>query len=202
MVITDLPINSSIMMDGGFTEMTKHLCVIVISAVTLQTLGGQSTSPQTRKAPLQPGPSPISMPYSITAPMGNGAWRGTLTVSDSEITQQGRAVVDSTGTERSIGNTTPIHHRYEQMRYCSFYDNRSESITPPSYLGTTSAGRKIAYHGYGPSLWIIVKHKDGGYEGFAIPSDYARQFYLAAKDFGKHCGPSTPEIKGVDLDEH
>jgi hypothetical protein len=86
------------------------------------------------------------------------------------------------------------------LRYCSFYDNRPESSTRPDYFGTTIAGRKIAYHGYGPNLWIIVRRKNGGYDAFAIDSDHARQFYQAAKSFGKHCGPSTPAITGVEID--
>lgn len=176
-------------MAGGFTDMTMRSCLMstLIIGVTLQTLGGQSTSSQAGKASTQQEPSSISMPYS------NMAWRGTLTVSASEITEQ--VTNDKPGITYK-----PAHYPYEQLKYCSFYDNRPESSTPPDLLGTTIAGRKIAYHGYGPGLWIIVKRKNGGYNGFAIASDYARQFYQAAKIFGKHCGPSTPEIQGPEIE--
>lgn len=150
----------------------------------LQPLKGQrASSPRSDNSRARPAPSAISMPYS------NMAWRGTVTVTADEIFEQ--VANDKPGITYH-----PTHYPFDQLEYCSFYDNRPESIGPPSYFGATVAGRRIAYHGYGPSLWIIVQGRDGRYNGFAIPSDSAGAFYQAAKTFGRGCGPSTPEIRG------
>ena len=124
----------------------------------------------------KPEPDSISMPYS------SSAWQGVLTIDNSGITEQ-------VNDDKPGVIYHPKHFLYKNLEYCAYYNN-SHIYPGVVVVGTKSeqlSGAALSGR-FGPNLWILLKVRGAELsEGFAIPDSHSKDFFKAAKLFGKHC---------------
>jgi hypothetical protein len=144
-----------------------HHSVVFASLLLSQSLGAQSPSKPAKSEP------PKTFSFDVTEAMGS--WTGTLTISPSGI------------RDHSFTTVEPVREsdysvRFSDLESCAFLD-------ATVYPHVVVAGKSNEL-GVGPSLWILVVRKEktgSAWGGFVVAPEQRRQFFEAAKAYGKYC---------------